>query len=87
MAASPVHWSRVPDTVVMRTSGGLGGFLAWGLARFRWPTLLAELGFGYAVGMAFLVVEFAIGRKALLAPKYFWETVRAAQKRDRPAPP
>jgi len=30
--------------------------------------------------MVFLAVEYAIGRKALLAPKYFWETVRRADR-------
>jgi hypothetical protein len=40
----------------------------------------------YVAWMAVLVAEFALGRKALLAPRYFWETVRKAGKSDRPAP-
>jgi len=61
-------------------------FLLW-LAQFLRPTLRDEVAIAYAVWMAFLVVEFALGRKALLAPRYFWETLRMARKRDRPAPP
>jgi hypothetical protein len=61
-------------------------FVLW-LAQFLRPTLRDEVAIVYALWMAFLVVEFAIGRKALLAPRYFWETVRPARKRDRPAPP
>src|SRR5207244_3376649 len=52
-------------------------FLLW-LAQFLRPTLRDEVAIAYAVWMAFLVVEFALGRKALLAPRYFWETLRMA---------
>ena len=58
-------------------------FVLW-LAQFLRPTLRDEVAVIYAVWMVFLAVEFALGRKALLAPRYFWETLR---KSDRPAPP
>ena len=61
-------------------------FVLW-LAQFLRPTLRDEVAVIYAVWMVFLAVEFAIGRKALLAPRYFWETVRTARKSDRPGPP
>jgi len=54
-------------------------FVLW-LAQFLRPTLRDEVAVIYAVWMVFLAVEFAIGRKALLAPKYFWETVRRADR-------
>jgi cation:H+ antiporter len=50
-------------------------FVLW-LAQFLRPTLRDEVAVIYAAWMVFLAVEFALGRKPLLAPKYFWETVR-----------
>jgi cation:H+ antiporter len=50
-------------------------FVLW-LAQFLEPGLRQVVAIGYVVWMAVLVGEFALGRKALLAPKYFWETVR-----------
>ena len=57
-------------------------FVLW-LAQFLRPSLRDEVTIVYGAWMAILVVEFAIGRKPLLAPRYFWEMVR---KHDRPAP-
>jgi cation:H+ antiporter len=50
-------------------------FLLW-LVQFLEPSLRQVVAIGYVAWMAVLVGEFALGRKALLAPKYFWETVR-----------
>src|SRR2546430_13113921 len=57
-------------------------FVLW-LAQFLRPSLRDEVTIVYGAWMGILVVEFAIGRKRLLAPRYFWEMVR---KHDRPAP-
>ncbi len=59
-------------------------FVLW-LAQFLRPSLRDEVAIVYAGWMVILALEFAFGRKALLAPKYFWQTV--SSKRDRPAPP
>ena len=65
-------------------------FVLW-LAQFLRPSLRDEVAIVYAGWMVILALEFAFGRKQLLAPKYFWQTVRRAHgtspKRDRPAPP
>jgi cation:H+ antiporter len=58
-------------------------FVLW-LAQFLRPSLRDEVAIVYAGWMVILALEFAFGRKQLLAPKYFWQTVR---KSDRPAPP
>ena len=58
-------------------------FVLW-LAQFLRPTLRDEVAIVYAGWMVILALEFAFGRKQLLAPKYFWQTVK---KSDRPAPP
>ena len=58
-------------------------FVLW-LAQFLRPSLRDEVAIVYAGWMVILAIEFAFGRKQLLAPKYFWQTVR---KSDRPAPP
>ena len=64
-------------------------FVLW-LVQFLQPGLREEVAILYGVWMVILAVEFALGRKALLAPKYFWETIRAQRsdrpKHDRPAP-
>jgi len=57
-------------------------FVLW-LAQFLRPSLRDEVTIVYGAWMAILVIGFAIGRTPLLAPRYFWETVR---KHDRPAP-
>jgi len=59
-------------------------FVLW-LAQFLRPTLRDEVAIVYAGWMVILALEFAFGRKQLLAPKYFWQTL--SPKRDRPAPP
>jgi len=59
-------------------------FVLW-LAQFLRPSLRDEVAIVYAGWMVILALEFAFGRKQLLAPKYFWQTV--SPKRDRPAPP
>ena len=58
-------------------------FVLW-LAQFLQPSLREAVAVAYAVWMGILAVEFVVGRKALLAPKYFWEIIR--RKDDRPAP-
>jgi len=57
-------------------------FVLW-LAQFLRPSLRDEVTIVYGAWMALLVLGFALGRVPLLAPKYFWESVR---KHDRPAP-
>ena len=59
-------------------------FVLW-LAQFLRPSLRDEVAIVYAGWMVILALEFAFGRKQLLAPKYFWQTL--SPKRDRPAPP
>src|SRR5256712_7983911 len=58
-------------------------FVLW-LVQFLQPGLREVVAIAYAVWMVVLAIEFAVGRKALLAPKYFWEIIR--RKRDRPEP-
>ncbi len=58
-------------------------FVLW-LAQFLQPSLREAVAVAYAVWMVILAVEFAVGRKALLAPRYFWEIIR--RKNGRPAP-
>ena len=58
-------------------------FVLW-LAQFLRPSLREAVAIAYAVWMVILAIEFVVGRKALLAPRYFWEVIR--RKRDRPAP-
>jgi hypothetical protein len=60
-------------------------FVLW-LVQFLQPGLRNVVAIAYVAGMAALVGEFVLGRKALLAPRYFWETVRKAGRSDRPAP-
>ncbi|MGH7673641.1 MAG: hypothetical protein ACREMV_00085 [Gemmatimonadales bacterium] len=55
-------------------------FVLW-LVQFLVPHLREEVAVAYAMWMAVLLVGFAIKGKALLAPKYFWESVRAKPKR------
>ena len=58
-------------------------FVLW-LAQFLRPSLREAVAIAYAVWMVMLAIEFVVGRKALLAPRYFWDIIR--RKRDRPAP-
>ena len=58
-------------------------FVLW-LVQFLQPSLREVVAIAYAVWMVILAIDFAVGRKALLAPKYFWEIIR--RKRDRPEP-
>ncbi len=53
------------------------------VVQFLRPSLREEVAVAYAIWMAILIVGFVVKGKALLAPKYFWETVRRS---DRPAP-
>jgi cation:H+ antiporter len=50
-------------------------FVLW-LAQFLRPGLREEVAVAYALWMVILVIGFVVRGKALLAPKYFWETVR-----------
>ena len=58
-------------------------FVLW-LVQFLQPSLREVVAVAYGVWMVILAIEFVVGRKALLAPRYFWEIIR--QKHDRPAP-
>jgi cation:H+ antiporter len=64
-------------------------FVLW-LAQFLRPSLREEVAVAYGLWMVILGIGFVVKGKALLAPKYFWETVRmgrsARPKGDRPAP-
>jgi len=51
-------------------------FVLWGV-QFSVPHLRQEIAVAYGVWMAILVIGFATGAKRLLAPKYFWETIKA----------
>lgn len=52
-----------------------GIFILW-LAQFLRPGLREEVAVAYAVWMGILLIGFVARRKALLAPRHFWETVR-----------
>src|SRR5881296_3027411 len=58
-------------------------FVLW-LAQFLQPSLREAVAIAYGVWMVILAIEFGVGRKTLLAPRYFWENIR--RKRDRPEP-
>ncbi len=58
-------------------------FLLW-LVQFLQPNLREAVAVAYGVWMVILAIEFGVGRKTLLAPRYFWEIIRG--KRDRPVP-
>jgi hypothetical protein len=55
-------------------------FVLW-LAQFLVPHWREEVAVAYAVWMAVLAIGFLIGAKGLLAPRYFWESVRASRQR------
>jgi cation:H+ antiporter len=50
-------------------------FVLW-LVQFLRPTLREEVAVAYGIWMVILVIGFVVRGHALLAPKYFWETVR-----------
>ena len=50
-------------------------FVLW-LVQFLRPTLREEIAVAYGIWMVILVSGFVVRGHALLAPKYFWETVR-----------
>ena len=50
-------------------------FVLW-LTQFLQPHLREEVAVAYVIWMVILVIGFVLRGKALLAPKYFWETVR-----------
>jgi cation:H+ antiporter len=50
-------------------------FVLW-LAQFLVPHWREEVAVAYAIWIAVLVIGFVIRGQKLLAPKYFWETVR-----------
>jgi cation:H+ antiporter len=51
-------------------------FVLWAV-QFFVPHLREEIAVAYGVWMVILVIGFATGARALLAPKYFWETIKA----------
>ncbi|MBI1968211.1 MAG: hypothetical protein HYS40_09485 [Gemmatimonadetes bacterium] len=55
-------------------------FVLW-LVQFLVPPLREEVAIAYAVWMGILVVGYAIRGRKLLAPQYFWETIRSATDR------
>ncbi|OLB17709.1 MAG: hypothetical protein AUH12_03910 [Gemmatimonadetes bacterium 13_2_20CM_69_8] len=60
-------------------------FVLW-LAQFLRPTLRDEVAVAYGIWIVILLIGFVVRGHALLAPKYFWETVRTPRgKHDRPA--
>jgi cation:H+ antiporter len=62
-------------------------FVLW-LAQFLVPHWREEVAVAYGLWIAVLAIGFAVRGETLLAPRYFWETVRRgrSQKHDRPGP-
>ncbi len=60
-------------------------FVLWAV-QFSVPHLREAVAVAYGVWMVMLVIELATGRKKLLAPKYFVETLRASGKRTERTP-
>jgi cation:H+ antiporter len=58
-------------------------FALW-LVQFLLPALRPEVAVAYATWMVILAGGFAVRRRAPLAARYCWETIR--RKRDRPEP-
>jgi len=50
-------------------------FLLWGVQFFQ-PHLREEVSIAYAILIVLLLVSFALKRRQLLAPQYFWELLR-----------
>jgi cation:H+ antiporter len=46
------------------------------LVQFLRPNLREEVAVAYGLWMAILIIGFLVKGKALLAPRYFWDTVR-----------
>lgn len=57
-------------------------FVLW-LAQFLRPSLRDEVAVVYGLWMAALALQFIGGRRALVAPKYFWEIVRTGRSAGR----
>ena len=58
-------------------------FALW-LVQFLVPHLREEVAIAYGLWIAGLVIAFVTGRKRLLAPRYFWETLRKNQSAGTP---
>ncbi len=54
------------------------------LAQFLVPHWREEVAVAYGVWIVILAIAFAVGKKRLLAPRSFWETMVTSN--DRPAP-
>jgi cation:H+ antiporter len=54
-------------------------FVLWAV-QFFVPHLREEIAIAYAAWIVVLGIVFVVRGKALLAPKYFWETVRAPRE-------
>src|SRR2546425_13313397 len=50
-------------------------FVLW-LAQFLRPNLREGVAGAYGIWMGILGIGFVVKRRPLLAPKYFWETIR-----------
>ena len=61
-------------------------FVLWAV-QFFVPHLREEVALGYGVWILVLVIGFVIRGKRLLAPKYFWETVRGGRAVGRSGGP
>jgi len=57
-------------------------FVLWAV-QFLVPHLREEVAIAYAAWIAILVIVFVARGKPLLAPKYFWETVRSKRTTGR----
>ncbi len=60
-------------------------FVLW-LAQFLVPHWREEVAVAYGLWMAILVVGFVARGRALLAPRYFWETVRGTPEKRSAGP-
>ena len=58
-------------------------FVLW-LIQFLVPHLREEVAIAYAIWMAILVIGFVIRGERLLAPKYFWETLKKSRSAGTP---
>ncbi|HVH69387.1 MAG TPA: hypothetical protein VM716_16070 [Gemmatimonadales bacterium] len=56
-------------------------FVLW-LVQFLEPSLRDVVAVAYGVWMVVLVFESLLGRRKLLAPRYFWETMRNGRTRN-----
>lgn len=60
-------------------------FVLWAVQLVQ-PHLREEVAVAYAVWMAVLAIGFLVKGQPLLAPKYFWQTVRGAPQRRSAGP-